>query len=132
MDFNPHSEVLPMSWNANDARPLPTDILVEHDFAIKVRDGVTLYCDIYRPTDSGPNDKVPAILAWSPFGKKLNGIEVMENLPWNIGIPRDTISGLERFEGPDPAEYVPKGYAVVNVDARGAGNSEGSVVIMGT
>ncbi|KAF7173651.1 hypothetical protein CNMCM5623_005889 [Aspergillus felis] len=130
--FNPHSEVLPKGWNGHNARPLPSDILVDHDVGIKVRDGCTLYCDIYRPPTSGPDEKVPAIIAWSPFGKKLNGITVMNTLPWGVGIPKDTTSGLERFEGPDPAEYVPQGYAVVNVDARGAGDSEGSVVIMGT
>lgn len=47
-------------------------------------------------------------------------------------MPDNTLSGLERFEGPDPAVLVPRGYAVVNVDARGAGESDGDVVIMGT
>lgn len=42
------------------------------------------------------------------------------------------LSGLEKFEGPDPAEFVPKGFAIVNVDARGSGDSDGSVTIMGT
>lgn len=56
----------------------------------------------------------------------------MSLLPWGLGIPKGTMSGLERFEGPDPAEYCPLGYAVINVDARGSGDSEGSVVIMGS
>lgn len=130
--FNPHSEVLHKGWNGHNARPLPCDIVVDHDVGIKVRDGCTLYCDVYRPLTSGPDEKVSAIVAWSPFGKKLNGIHVMKTLPWGIGIPPDSTSGLERFEGPDPAEYVSRGFAVINVDARGAGDSEGSVVIMGT
>jgi predicted acyl esterase len=46
-------------------------------------------------------------------------------------VPKGALSGLERFEGPDPAEYVPRGFAVVNVDARGSGNSDGSIAIMG-
>ncbi|CAK7205262.1 hypothetical protein SEUCBS139899_008029 [Sporothrix eucalyptigena] len=130
--FNPRSEVLPKGWNGYNSRELPCDILVEHDVGIKVRDGVTLYCDIYRSPSTGPNEKVPAIVAWSPFGKKFNGLEICKMLVWGIGIPKGTMSGLERFEGPDPAEYVPQGFAVINVDARGAGHSEGSVVIMGT
>ncbi|KAL4810489.1 alpha/beta-hydrolase [Aspergillus unguis] len=130
--FNPRSEVLSAGWNGYDSRPLPSDILVEHDVGIKVRDGCTLYADIYRPPTSGANEKVPAILAWSPFGKKFNGLSMLKMLPWGVGIPEGTLSGLERFEGPDPAEYVPQGYAIVNVDARGSGNSDGSVVIMGT
>ncbi|KAG9957826.1 alpha/beta-hydrolase, partial [Aureobasidium melanogenum] len=38
---------------------------------------------------------------------------------------------VKQFEGLDPAEYCPGGFAVFNVDARGAGDSDGSIVIMG-
>lgn len=130
--FDPRSELLPAGWNGYNSRPLPCDILVEHDVGIKVRDGCTLYCDIYRPPSSGKAEKIPSIIAWSPFGKKCNGLTVMGIMPWGMGIPDGTLSGLERFEGPDPAEYCPRGYAIVNVDARGSGDSDGSVVIMGT
>jgi predicted acyl esterase len=116
--FNPGTETLPAGWNGYNSRPLSSDILAEHDFPVKVREGCTLYCDIYRPANLDPDEKVPAILAWSPFGKKFNRLEMMKMLPWGIGIPQGTISGLERFEGPDPAEYCPQGFAIVNVDAR--------------
>lgn len=53
-------------------------------------------------------------------------------LPWHLGVPDGVLSGLEKFEGPDPAEFIPRGFAIVNVDARGAGDSEGGVAIMGT
>ncbi|EXK81026.1 hypothetical protein FOQG_14456 [Fusarium oxysporum f. sp. raphani 54005] len=128
--FKPRTEVLPKGWNGFNSRPLSEDIIVHHDFGIKVRDGCTLYCDIYRPANS--SEKVPAIVCWSPFGKKHNGIGMMKRLPWNCGIAPGDLSGLERFEGPDPAEYCPRGFAIVNVDARGAGDSDGSIVIMGT
>jgi predicted acyl esterase len=74
---------------------------------------------------------VAAILCWSPFGKKHNGITMLKNLPWGLGIPNGTLS-LEKFEGPDLAILVPCGFAVINVDARGAGDSDGAVAIMGT
>lgn len=74
---------------------------------------------------------MPIIIAWSPFGKKYNGLSFLPHTPWNIGVPDGTLSGLERFEGPDPAVFVNKGFAVVNVDARGAGQSDGDVAIMG-
>ncbi|OQD89046.1 hypothetical protein PENANT_c003G07138 [Penicillium antarcticum] len=51
--------------------------------------------------------------------------------PWNFGIPDGTLSGLEKFEAPDPAEFVDHGYAVINVDSRGAFDSEGIMAIMG-
>lgn len=47
-------------------------------------------------------------------------------------IPSD-LTGCEKFEGLDPGNrWVANGYAIVNVDARGAGNSDGVVPIMGT
>jgi predicted acyl esterase len=78
--FNPRKETLPKGWQSRpDARPLSEDVIVEHDVAVKVRDGCTLYCDIYRPVSS-ETSKVPAIVAWSPFGKKHNGIEMMSKV----------------------------------------------------
>ncbi|KAJ9139379.1 CocE/NonD hydrolase [Pleurostoma richardsiae] len=112
-------------------RVLPCDILVENDVPLKLRDGVVIYADIYRPPDGG--EKVPAIFSWSPFGKKLNGLMWLQKMtPYNIGVSSTTISGLEKFEGPDPATFVDRGYAVVNTDTRGVGDSEGMCVIMGT
>jgi len=148
--LNPHKEVLPKGWNGFKSRALSEDMIVEHDVAVVVRDGCKLYCDIYRPPNSD-NEKVPAIVAWSPFGKKYNGIGMMSHVcsstmssnlysllittlqvKWGCGVKNGDLSGLERFEGPDPAEYCPRGFAVVNVDSRGAGDSEGSIVIMGS
>ncbi|KAI8185889.1 alpha beta-hydrolase [Colletotrichum sp. SAR 10_75] len=112
-------------------RELPCDILVEHDVGIKMRDGCVIYADIYRPTDESRT--VPAIFSWSPFGKKLNGLKFLEMMtPYNIGVAPKTISGLEKFEGPDPATFVERGYAIINSDTRGVGDSEGMCVIMGS
>ncbi|GKU22558.1 unnamed protein product [Fusarium langsethiae] len=132
--FNPHSEVLPAGWKFDhpDAKPLNCDILAEHDVAFKMRDGVTLYADIYRPPQSN-DEPVPAIICWSPFGKKFNGLMSLSLMvPWNLGIPSKTLSGLEKFEAPDPNDWVPRGYAIVNIDSRGSGDSEGVMAIMGT
>ncbi|KAL2128963.1 hypothetical protein VTI74DRAFT_8402 [Chaetomium olivicolor] len=129
--LNPRSEILPAGWNGFNSRPLPSAILVEHDVAFTMRDGKKLYADIYRPP--GSNVKVPAILCWSLFGKKFNGLTSLRLMtPWNLGIPDGTLSGLEKFEAPDPADWVPSGYAIVNIDSRGCGHSEGTMVILGT
>jgi len=131
--LNPRRETLSTGWKHPahpNARPLPSDILVEHDVSIKMRDGIILYADIYRPPLE--DVKVPAIICWSPFGKKFNGINSLQIItPWNLGVPDGTLSGLEKFEAPDPADWVSRGYAIVNVDTRGAGDSEGTMVIMG-
>lgn len=131
--LNPRTEILPKGHQtAAGRRALPCDIQVDHDVAIKVRDGCTLYADVYRPPNS-LNERTPAILCWSPFGKKFNGIESLRLMtPWNLGIRDGTLSGLEKFEAPDPAEFVARGYAIVNVDSRGAFDSQGRMAIMGT
>ncbi|KAJ5371093.1 alpha/beta-hydrolase [Penicillium cataractarum] len=130
--FEPRVEILPKGWDGIDGMPLQSDILVQHDVAVKVRDGCTLYCDIFRPADSGPGNKIPAIVAWSPFGKKYNSEGLLVHLPWRVGVRKDELSGLAKFEAPDPATFCARGYAVVNVDSRGAGDSDGSMVIMGS
>lgn len=42
-----------------------------------------------------------------------------------MGIPKERLSGFESFEAPDPAEWVPYGYAIVNMNARGILGSGG-------
>lgn len=128
--YNPREEVLPAGWNGFNSRPLSSPIHVSHDVAVKVRDGATLYCDIYRPADV--DAPVSAIVSWSPYGKKFNGIEMLKHLPWELGVEKGVLSGLEKFEGPDPAVFCPKGFAVVHVDSRGCGHSEGTIAIMGS
>ena len=48
-----------------------------------------------------------------------------QNMPGRLGIPDNSLSGYEKFEAPDPAEWTARGYAVVNIDSRGAWDSEG-------
>ncbi|KAJ9662065.1 hypothetical protein H2198_001607 [Neophaeococcomyces mojaviensis] len=131
-ELNPRKELLPKGWCAKEStKALSCDILIEHDYAVTMRDGCTLYADVFRPPNT--SKKVPAIICWGPFGKKFNGIASLKLMtPWNLGIPDGTLSGLEKFEAPDPADWVPRGYAVVNVDSRGAFDSEGTMCIMGT
>ena len=98
-------------------------ILCDQDVPVKMRDGVTIYTDIYRPVDSMTN-KVPVIVSWSWFGKR-PGDGMSE---WQImGVPPQTVSNMAKFESPDPAYWCHQGYAVANVDVRGAGHSEGDV-----
>ncbi|KAG5660301.1 hypothetical protein KAF25_003823 [Fusarium avenaceum] len=123
------SEVLKKGSRPFDARPLDSDIRIDHDVEIVVRDGCRLYVDIYRPTGS---EKVPVIISWSPYGKKYSAIDMIFNVcVWACCLTKDDVSGLEKFEGLDPAWWVNQGYAIAHVDARGAGNSDGDAVCMG-
>ncbi|KAJ5933493.1 hypothetical protein N7454_005822 [Penicillium verhagenii] len=107
----------------------PVDVTWEQDQGIPMRDGVTLYCDIFRPTNE---NQVPAIIPWSPYGKASTGSQTYDIMgPWRMGIPYQHLSGYETFEGPNPAEWCSRGYAVVDIDARGSGHSEGNLMFWG-
>lgn len=108
--------------------PLPCDIIFERDVPIKLRDGVTIYTDIFRPNDDKPH---PAIIAMSPYGKEI-GSQWLDDTPNHAGIPVCATSGLQKFEGPDPAYWCNHGYAIINPDVRGAYNSEGIILFFGS
>jgi len=101
--------------------PLESDIIFDRDVAIPVRDGVILYADIFRPTS---NEKVPAILNSTTFGKRKKYVE-NDSIYSVPGVLKSMTSGLETFEGTDPGYFVPRGYAVCNLDIRGCYMSGG-------
>jgi len=110
-------------------RKILVDSVFERDIPIPLRDGLKVYADIFRP-QSSDETKVPAAICWSPYGKASSGLNV-DNLPYRLGIPKDRMSGYETFEGLDPADWCNRGYAVVNVDARGSQFSEGTYFFWG-
>ncbi|KAJ5675751.1 hypothetical protein N7462_008648 [Penicillium macrosclerotiorum] len=124
------SEILPKGWNGFNAKPLESDIQVDHDIEIVVRDGVRLYADVYRPANA--TEKVPAVLSWSFYGKKYSALDMLPMTTWHCCVKPSELSGLEKFEGLDPQAWCPRGYAIVSVDTRGSGHSDGQICVMGT
>ena len=104
------------------------EIVCEQDVAVPMRDGVITYCDIYRP--AGQTD-IPIIVAWSFYGKR-PGTDNPEIAWQTLGAPYGSHSNNAKFEGPDPKYWCHKGYAVVNYDPRGVGNSEGDIGFFGS
>lgn len=130
--FNPgKTEVLPKGWNGHDAKHLESDIRIDHDVEIVVRDGCRLYVDIYRPADFS-EEKIPAVIGWSCYGKKYSALEMLPMTVWKCCVTNKHLSGIEKFEGLDPAKWCPRGYAIISVDSRGTGNSDGQIPIMGS
>jgi hypothetical protein len=138
--FKPGKTVLPKGYTYEEGRmPFATETLYESDVAIRLQDGITIYADIYRPVGT---EKVPAIISWGAYGKRghnnlldrISDLLEMDGgskvLP-RLGIPRNATSGMQAWESPDPAHWVPYGYAVVNVDPRGAYMSEGDLQFFG-
>ncbi|CAH0027692.1 unnamed protein product [Clonostachys rhizophaga] len=106
-------------------RPILVETILESDQILTMRDGVTLRADVFRPVT---DERVPAIIMYGPYGKSGSGWFNIDKFPFRVGIPESKLSGYENFEGLDPAEWVPKQYAIVNVDARGINDSEGNEV----
>lgn len=99
---------------------------IMQDVPVKVRDGSTLYIDVYRT--AGTNLPLPVVLSWSMYGKR--PAEMVKE--WRIfGVPTDTVSQYAKFESADPMFWCSMGYAVVNADSRGCGRSDGNMPIWG-
>jgi uncharacterized protein len=130
--FRPGSQVLKAGHVRQPGRrAFGVDTIFDRDVEIVVRDRARLFTDIFRPATS-ENEPVPAVLAWSPYGKTGTGPQNYDFMaPFRVGIPLSRTSGYEKFEAPDPAEWAERGYAVINIDARGAGHSDGIITYFG-
>lgn len=117
-------------------RPMPCDILCDSDREFVIgRKRLTVYADIYRPAT---NEQVPAIICWGYGGKRdtNNKIENIKLINKDGSekklIGNDKLSGLQGWESLDPAQWVPDGYAIVNVDPPGVNYSEGNLLLFGS
>jgi predicted acyl esterase len=102
------------------SRTVERGMIIERNVAVPMRDGVRLYADVFRPANERPG---PPIVIWTPYGKHWYG--ALELDP-NTAVRADMLSHYATFEGADPLYWVPLGYVVVNVDARGTWYSEGT------
>jgi putative CocE/NonD family hydrolase len=94
-------------------------LTIERNVAIRLRDGIDIFADIYRPEGKGD---LPLLLGWSPYGKHGQTNQVF----WPAsGVDPDWLSPLTAFEAPDPVFWGDAGFAVAYVDPRGAWLSEG-------
>jgi predicted acyl esterase len=85
----------------------PPGVTLDETVPVAMRDGIRLCVDVYRPQAAG---RYPALLSVSPYSK-----DIQQKPPhWSHAIE----SGATGF-------YVPKGYAHVIAQARGAGYSQG-------
>lgn len=108
---------------------VPAGIHADWDVPVKVRDGTTLRVNVFRPENE---TRVPVIMSAHPYGKDRipartrsgRGVNAQYRVsPQPHGIE---LSKWTNWEAPDPAIWVPQGYAVVNADLRGGGTSEGT------
>jgi len=113
--------------------PLKSEIrdgmTIDWDAPIKMDDGVILRADVFRPVD---DQRHPVIMAYGGYGKNLRWqegyaaawAEVLAKYP---EITEGSSNNYQCWEHVDPEKWVPDGYAVVRVDARGSGRSPGVI-----
>lgn len=98
------------------------------DVRVPVGGGSTLSGNVYRPTGPGP---VPLLVTMGPYGKDApmsrTYPEVFAQLRRTVPEVFSGSSGNHLvWEVPDPERWVPWGYAVAHLDARGTGGSPGT------
>jgi putative CocE/NonD family hydrolase len=95
----------------------PVSLIYERDVPIPLSDGTVLRANLYRPLDTAP---APVIMTFGHYGKDTPlAIRNAEHF-------RAAGQGVFlNWETPDPEYWVPRGYAVLRVDSRGAGASPG-------
>lgn len=126
-EFGPSLQTLRSGFQiAPPFRPIPVDTVFEKDVEVELRDGVRIHVDVFRPAGADP---VPVIVAWSPYGKGQGSSTSVMGVFGLVGLDNAIVSGLEKFEGPDPAYWCAHGYAICNPDVRGVIDSEGDSVL---
>ena len=99
---------------------------VEMDVAVPLRDGIALSANIYRPKQGGPFPVIMALTAYNKnFGPQYYPKHLRSALKPDFDHGVFTVSPHTTWEGPDPTYWVRQGYAVVYLDSRGFGNSQG-------
>jgi hypothetical protein len=107
---------------------MPGGIRRDEDVPVRMSDGVTLRLNLFRPPGEGP---FPLIMSAHPYGK--DQVPKRRRGRWSLN-PQFRImhqpsplriSDQTSWEAPDPVWWVQQGYAVINLDTRGGGHSEG-------
>jgi predicted acyl esterase len=105
-------------------------MIFDRDVPIPMQDGTVLRANVFRPDGAGPH---PVVMALGAYGKDVH-FEDAYNPQWKVlkqiypGLDTDGSSGRHlRWEVVDPERWVPDGFVVIQVDARGTGKSPGYI-----
>ncbi|MFW7347138.1 MULTISPECIES: CocE/NonD family hydrolase [Pigmentiphaga] len=109
-------------------RAAPHALVFEKDVEIPMDDGIVLKANVFRPAEPG---RYPVVMAQGVYGKDVHFAdgfkpqwEKLQRL--HPGLCQDGSTGRYlRWETVDPERWVPDGYVVIHVDARGSGKSPG-------
>jgi putative CocE/NonD family hydrolase len=109
--------------------PIDVDVILERDLPVRMRDGVILSANLFRPADEG---RVPAIMSVTPYGKDRQRDRLITFFMRLTGVRFGNIkvSRFTGFEAPDPLYWVRGGYAVMLADVRGMHKSQGRAGVL--
>lgn len=116
-----------MSESAKEpTTPSQIAMVLDVDVPIRLRDGATVFANVYRPEGDGV---FPVLATYGPYGKDVlfrdayrrQWQDMVDNHPDAFAHAGDHAA----WEVPDPEHWIPLGYALVRVDSRGAGQSPG-------
>lgn len=102
-------------------------LLITWQIPILMDDGVVLRADLFRPVSAAPG---PVIMSYGCYAKG-QAFQEAYAAQWNSmveefpEIAQGTTNKYQCWELADPEKWVPHGYAVLRIDSRGAGWSEG-------
>lgn len=104
---------------------------IERDVEIPMSDGNVLRANVFRPDGA---ERTPVIMTHGPYGKDVHFADWKPSA-WRTlkaqwpEVLAGSSSLYMNWETVDPERWVPYGYAVVRVDARGSGKSPGRLEI---
>lgn len=114
-----------------DVTALESQIVIERDLAVVVRDGTRLSANLFRPQGAGTYPVVMMFTAYHKDEDPTRYPDILRNhLKPDFNLGPIEVSPWTPWEGPDPAYWVQQGYAVVSVDSRGYGKSEGVASVL--
>lgn len=99
------------------------EMIFEKDVPIKMRDGITLYVNIFRPDHPG---KFPVVMSMDPYNKdSLPPWPFFRQIWPTLGVIDTSL--YAPIESPDPGFWVPNDYVLIKIATRGSSNSEGDL-----
>lgn len=116
-----------------DRADLESQVIIQEDVPVLARDGTRLSAKVFRPRQEGAYPVVMAFTAYNKDGgpEGYPGVlNISRNPEFDLGF--FSVSRWTAWEAPDPAFWVSNGYAVVYVDTRGYGASEGEAHVLST
>lgn len=104
-------------------------VLFEKNVLIPTDDGAFMMSNVFRPEVEG---RYPVLMSMSIYGKDIHtrdfNPDVWKEMVAHIpGLCESSSCEYHSWETPDPEVWVPDGYVVIRIDARGSGKSPGQL-----